>query len=72
MQYLLSYLGDLDIKVLYKSKLHAVKVQMPNFRSLVFKSLSENSGMMKDFDMLTLQEVYQILMISIELTFISV
>ena len=26
----------------------------------MFKSLSENSGMMKDFDMLTLQEVYSI------------
>ena len=38
---------------------------MSNFRSLVFKSLSENSGMMKDFDMLTLQEVYQFIMISI-------
>ena len=45
---------------------------MPNFRSLVFKSLSENSGMMKDFDMLTPQEVWQILMRRTNLIFISV
>ena len=43
----------------------STKLQKPVFRSSVFKSLLENSGMTKDFDMLTPPEVRLIVMISL-------